>query len=49
MIKNETAVLPIYDEKVNLLIRIAIQDHSTNEGFIKTLSDILKKDNLFLK
>lgn len=48
LINYEISVLPVYDEKKNLLIRIAIQDHKTNKHFIKTLTNILKNNKFIL-
>ncbi|MDD4298830.1 MAG: aminotransferase class I/II-fold pyridoxal phosphate-dependent enzyme [Bacilli bacterium] len=47
--KNSISVVPIYDEKNNLLIRIAIQNHATNRKFIKKISSIIEENpNLIL-
>lgn len=46
--KNNISVVPIYDEKKQLHIRIAIQDETTNKQFITKLKKILKNKKIIL-
>lgn len=46
--KENVSVVPVYDEKKNLHIRVAIQDSKTNDEFLEIMKKILKNKDLIL-